>query len=152
MKTLAIEDDKQAILARLNRLSADANQEWGRMTAHQMICHLSDSFKVVTGEKNVSSAITFLNRTIVRWIALRFPVTWPKGAKTMPEVDQHVGGTPPQEFEADRRDLIEAIGRFCADRSKPDRPPHPIFGKMSESEWYRWGYLHMDHHLRQFGL
>jgi hypothetical protein len=31
------------------------------------------------------------------------------------------------------------------------RPAHPIFGRMTEAEWMRWGYLHTDHHLRQFG-
>ncbi|HEV2663419.1 MAG TPA: DUF1569 domain-containing protein [Blastocatellia bacterium] len=30
--------------------------------------------------------------------------------------------------------------------------PHPYFGAMSESQWMRWGYLHCDHHLRQFGV
>jgi hypothetical protein len=29
---------------------------------------------------------------------------------------------------------------------------HPIFGPMSDAAWLRWGYLHMDHHLRQFGV
>jgi hypothetical protein len=29
--------------------------------------------------------------------------------------------------------------------------PHPVFGAMSDSAWRRWGYLHTDHHLRQFG-
>ena len=28
---------------------------------------------------------------------------------------------------------------------------HPLWGRMSEWEWGRWGYLHTDHHLRQFG-
>ena len=30
-------------------------------------------------------------------------------------------------------------------------PAHPIFGRMSRGAWLRWAYLHMDHHLRQFG-
>jgi hypothetical protein len=29
--------------------------------------------------------------------------------------------------------------------------PHPIFGPLSYPQWMRWGYLHCDHHLRQFG-
>ena len=29
---------------------------------------------------------------------------------------------------------------------------HPIFGHVSEAAWLRWAYLHMDHHLRQFGV
>ena len=27
---------------------------------------------------------------------------------------------------------------------------HPLFGPLTEPEWKRWGYLHADHHLRQF--
>jgi hypothetical protein len=29
---------------------------------------------------------------------------------------------------------------------------HSFFGRLSRTEWLRWGYLHMDHHLRQFGV
>jgi hypothetical protein len=29
--------------------------------------------------------------------------------------------------------------------------PHSIFGSMTNQDWMRWGYLHADHHLRQFG-
>lgn len=29
---------------------------------------------------------------------------------------------------------------------------HPGFGRMSQSDWLRWGYRHVDHHLRQFGV
>ena len=29
---------------------------------------------------------------------------------------------------------------------------HPLFDEMSERDWMRWGYLHVDHHLRQFGV
>ena len=30
-------------------------------------------------------------------------------------------------------------------------PSHPMFGPMTAADWMRWGYLHADHHLRQFG-
>jgi hypothetical protein len=26
-----------------------------------------------------------------------------------------------------------------------------MFGAMTRGDWLRWGWLHMDHHLRQFG-
>jgi len=29
---------------------------------------------------------------------------------------------------------------------------HPVFGPFSTMEWRRFVYLHMDHHLRQFGV
>jgi hypothetical protein len=46
------------------------------------------------------------------------------------------------------RDLAEIRDRL---RNLRERP-HYMFGPLSESEWARWAYLHMDHHLRQFGL
>jgi hypothetical protein len=29
---------------------------------------------------------------------------------------------------------------------------HPAFGKMDQRDWLAWGYRHVDHHLRQFGV
>jgi hypothetical protein len=54
------------------------------------------------------------------------------------------------EFESDRRELESLIEQF-AQRTAASLQPHPIFGRLTDSEWQRWGYRHMDHHLRQFG-
>jgi hypothetical protein len=35
---------------------------------------------------------------------------------------------------------------------QPVARTHPIFGALSARDWLRWGYLHADHHLRQFGV
>ena len=122
------------------------------MTAHQMVCHLSDSFLVPMGAKAVSMASSPLQRTVVKFLALYAPMKWPAGVKTRPEVEQGVGGTAPGEFESDRRSLIVAVQRFAAANRDFEWAQHPIFGELSNSQWLRWGYLHADHHLRQFGL
>lgn len=36
-------------------------------------------------------------------------------------------------------------------RARDGRIRHSIFGPMTSAEWLRWGHLHLDHHLRQFG-
>ncbi|MDX2032780.1 MAG: DUF1569 domain-containing protein [Blastocatellia bacterium] len=144
--------DKQEILERLGRLRADSARRWGRMTAAQMLCHLSDSFQAKLGERGSSSASNFLTRTLVKWIALQTPLPWAHSVKTMPENDQEIGGTPPAEFERDRERLVAAIERFTVPMDAAALKPHPYFGDMSHAEWMRWGYLHCDHHLRQFGL
>ena len=87
----------------------------------------------------------------MRLIALRLPFKWPKGVPTMPETDQMKGGTPPGDFESDRGRLRALVDEFAGWERDGDRPPHPIFKKMSRKDWGRWGYRHMDHHLRQFG-
>jgi hypothetical protein len=50
------------------------------------------------------------------------------------------------------QELETLLARFTAAERDFRWQRHPIFGVMTEQEWLRWGYLHMDHHLRQFGL
>ena len=88
----------------------------------------------------------------MKWIALYAPLRWPPGTATRPELDQAAGaGTAPGEFTADVADLETLVDAFTATPRTFDRQAHPIFGAMSDAAWLRWGYLHMDHHLRQFG-
>jgi hypothetical protein len=117
-----------------------------------MLCHLHDSFLVSFGEKHVSPATGFLQRTVIKFIALKVSVPWPKNVQTRPELMQGQGGTAPEQFEQDRARLAATIQRFCAPDPKLGAAPHPIFGPMTISEWMRWGYLHCDHHFRQFGV
>jgi hypothetical protein len=151
MKTLAVLQDKQALLHRLAKVESDTPRTWGKMSAPQMICHLNDSYHLVSGVKPAGSVENILTRTVVKWIALSLPIPWPCGTKTMPEVDQQFGGTPPGDFEEDKRQLISLTEEFAGKPAYLVIARHPFFGKMSGEEWMRWGYLHMDHHLRQFG-
>jgi hypothetical protein len=151
VKTLARPRDKAAILRRLRSVRPERVHRWGRMSAHQMICHLGDSMRMALGEKPVSEATNVLQRTIVKWIALYLPVPWPAGISTRPEIDQQMGGTRPVDFAADVAQLEELLERVTAQPQKLDGQSHPIFGRMSQAAWLRWGYAHMDHHFRQFG-
>ena len=151
MKTLARQRDTLEILRRLRAVRPEAVRRWGRMSAHQMVCHLSDSFLVVMGEKPVSHASSRLGRTLLKWAALYLPVRWPPGVRTRPEIDQEVGGTKPAEFAADVARLEALVGLVTAEARSFRWQAHPTLGPMSDAAWLRWGYLHMDHHLRQFG-
>ncbi len=151
MKTLADADDLTEIVARLHRLRPGQVARWGRMSAHQMVCHLGDTMRVAVGQSTVSAASGPLQRTIVKWTALYLPVRWPAGIPTRPELDQAAGaGTKPDDFSANVRDL-ESLLRLIAEGPIEPCPAHPIFGPMSRRSWLRWAYLHADHHLRQFG-
>ena len=151
MKTLASAAVLQSIVERISRVTPDRAALWGRMNAHQMLCHLTDSFQVPMGGKKTGMVTGTLQRTVMKYGALYLPLKWPRGTPTMPEIDQLVGGTPPAEFEADRAKLIEVTRRFAALPPDFEWAPHPYFDRLSRWEWMRWGYLHPDHHLRQFG-
>jgi hypothetical protein len=152
MKSFHNQSDKTAILQRLRQLKPDSPRRWGRMTPHQAVCHLSDAFRATMGERAASPASDAKPRTLLKFIALKTPIPWPKGYKTRPEIDQEQGGTRPVEFARDVQELERLIERFT--RAEKDYKPgaHPVFGVLTEREWLRWAYLHMDHHLRQFGV
>ena len=141
-----------AVPQRILALKPSLPALWGRMNAHQMICHLDDSFQLALGAREAGSVSNLFKRTVMKWGALYVPMPWPKGTPTMPEMEQGVGGTRPVEFDADRARLLRTIARFCEPGLSFASIEHPFFGPMTKSQWMRWGFLHTDHHLRQFGI
>ena len=103
------------------------------------------------GEKPVSAATGRWQRTLVKWIALYLPLRWPPGIPTRPEIDQECAGKKPGTFAADVAELEALLERVASREKDAAWPTHPVFGRMSRVAWLRWAYLHMDHHLRQFG-
>ena len=152
MKTLAQPRDKAEILRRLQQVRPESARHWGRMSAPQMICHLTDSFRMGLGLKRVSDASGPMQRTLLKWLALYAPLKWPPGVPTRPEVDQEHEGTRPAQFTDDVAELVRLVEIVSTGTGRGAWIPHPIFGAMSEAAWLRWAYLHMDHHLRQFGV
>ena len=113
---------------------------------------MSDAFRMSLNERQ-TAPIEVALKPLVRFVALSLPLPWPRGRiKTVPEAEQGIGGTPPSDFERDRAQLLELMARFCAADTDDFCQTHPIFGAMTAKAWKRWGYLHTDHHLRQFGV
>jgi hypothetical protein len=137
---------------RLARLTPDTPRRWGRMTAPEVVCHLSDSFRAMLGERAVEQSFPWspARRRLIRFVALKTPLPWPKGVPTLEEVNPHREGTRPAAFDRDRAELVALLRRFVAPEAA--YAAHPMFGTMSRSEWMIWTFRHVDHHLRQFGL
>jgi len=124
------------------------------MSCHQMVCHLSDAFRRAVGDRPPAERRdNLVTRTVVKWIALRTSLPWPRGVRTPRDIDQVAGaGTPPTEFERDRSALIGLIERFVGLPTGAQRPRHFVFGVLTMRDWQRWAWAHVDHHLRQFGV
>ena len=142
--------DRTEIAQRIAALTPSSSPGWGSMSVGGMVCHLNDAYRVGLGEKIVKPVNMPLPGAAIKFIALRLPVTWPRNIKAPEEVRQGGGGTPPGDFTDDKSRLLEALERFC-DFRQFAQIKHPIFGFMRSEDWMRWGYLHADHHLRQFG-
>ena len=141
MKTFADERCRAELLRRLVTVSPESAARWGKMSSHQMICHLSDACRIALGRKAVSEASGLLQRTVVKWIALYGPMRWPVGIQTRPEIDQQCEGTRPADFAADVSDLLALLNGIAARPTDGEWPVHPIFGRMSPAAWLRWAYL-----------
>ena len=152
MKSLRHSQVVDEVLARLELLSPATARLWGKMSSHQMICHLNDAFKLYAGVITVAPPGFPYPSKLLKWGSLLVPIRWPKGFKTVPEVDQEQRGTRPVEFQQDRAELRSRISRFVQIPEDFAWPRHPYLGAMSAREWMRLGYLHTDHHLRQFGV
>ena len=121
------------------------------MSAHQMVCHLADSLRLMTGEKRGSTRARLHERTLLKWLVLYAPLRWPAGIVTSPELDQDRDGTPPIDFATDLSRVAALLDDVTDPWSSAVSRCHPRFGPLSHATWLRWAWLHTDHHLRQFG-
>jgi Protein of unknown function (DUF1569) len=152
MKSLDQPEVKAEIFARLRRLEPNSVRQWGTMTPHGAVLHLTDSLHAVSGARPMTiKAPPPAVQTFQRWFALFLPIPWPRGLKTAPENDQQLQGTKPVEFANDVQTLLE-LGEAASSNRLPWLPAHPLLGRMTTADWQRWAYLHFDHHLRQFGV
>ena len=148
MKSLASVEVVSEIRVRLKDVRADDQARWGTMTAKQMVRHLRCSYEMALGERTVGTVEGF-PPVLLKWVSLRSGLRWPKNIQTAPDLKRAILERSKTEFDVLVHATIEkmetlAKGTRCA-------ATHPMFGPMSEKDWKRWGYLHADHHLRQFG-
>jgi Protein of unknown function (DUF1569) len=150
MSTLFDPKNVETIKNRISSLSPTSQAEWGKMNVNQMMCHVTDGFKMATGERPIADRSNLFTRTLLKFVVVKL-IKMPKDAPTAPGLDQTKEGTKPGEFEDDRRNLIDALDRVTT--MPPDHAwaAHPIFGRMSANDWAILGYKHIDHHLKQFG-
>jgi len=151
MGSLLDPEQRATVMRRILAVKPDSPRRWGRMTPHQMVVHLTDAFLGCSGKRPSKDRSNLFRRTLMRWVALSAPIRWPHGFPAPPEIRAEGGGTAPEVFERDLERLAEAAEAFVRDLD-PATYRHPLFGPVSAAEWGRWGWRHVDHHARQFGL
>jgi hypothetical protein len=149
MKTLAEERDADEIRSRIGAMTGDEPALFGTMSAGTAVCHLREAYRAVLEQRELTAGMKmpFPPEEIKRR-ALYGTNEWRTGVKAALEIEPGQPGTIPGEFEHDRAELVVAMEQF---REGVGEGAHPYFGPMTREDWLRWGYLHADHHLRQFG-
>jgi len=115
------------------------------MTAHQMLCHISDQMRVALGDLPAAPYGSYLKGQLARWYAIHTPFPWPKGrVRTSPEMLT----AKPASWDDDVRACEALVARFGSERPTS---VHPRFGRLTAREWGLLAAKHLDYHLRQFG-
>ena len=148
MKSLASVEVLSEIRGRLRSVRFDDRARWGKMTAKRMVRHLICSYEVALGER-AAEPMEWPLPVVIKWIALRSGLRWRKNIQTVPELKRAIAEHSDVEFDVLMRAVVESMEAVA--RGTHYAPVHPMFGPMTPEDWMRWGYLHADHHLRQFG-
>ena len=132
------------------------------MSAAAMVCHVTDHLHVALDEVEVQTAPLQLGTggwrvpvgrgmlwfkpariVMVHWLP------WPKGwVGASPEMLR----TTPGEWSADIARLHETIDRAGSGDPAKQWGAHPVFGRLAGREWGRICWMHLNYHLRQFGV
>ena len=140
------------LVARARKLSPDARPRWGRLNAHQMLCHVGDVVRLVLGDiptrpRPPRTGARPFERFPLKQLFL-YVLPWPHGVRG----PRAAFTTQPTALDGDVRALEALLLRFEECEPKDDWPGHPIFGRITTRDWNRILYRHTDHHFRQFGI
>jgi hypothetical protein len=135
------------IVNRVNALSATSTPLWGKMNVSQMLAHCQMPLGVALGKHQLKSNL------IAKLLGplFRKQLSGPKPfSKNLPTDKSFVMTGTVKDFEKEKAALLEMIQSFKEENLSGQ--PHPFFGKLTNIEWSRGNWKHLDHHLQQFGV
>jgi len=149
MQNLFNQHDKDELVERLSNLSITDTPKWGKMSAHQVIVHMTDPLRCALGDRPVPLNPSIFAKWPINKLFSQY-LPWPKSAPTAPEFIQGIGGSQLNEFEQDKQELILCVHRFSQHQHSNPFPIQPTFGNLNNNEWARLMWRHINHHLTQF--
>ncbi len=147
MKTLFNPLHRTRVIERLSRLTPDRAPKWGRMTAHQVVCHLATALRLGLSGECPREPTGLMARPPFNWLVI-YALPWPKESASKPELFDFEVARWGEDL-AELRGLIEDFGARGPERQWP---VNVVFGRISGKTWGALQHRHLDHHLRQFGL
>ncbi len=149
MKNLYNKIDNDEVICRIKQLTPSAVPAWGKMTVSQMMAHCQVAFKVTYDEVVLKRGLMGILFGQMAKKKLTSGEPFPRNMPTFTEAKIK----DVRDFEVEKELLINYVSRMAAAGfAGVTQRPHPFFGKLSKNEWNTLHYLHLDHHLRQFGV
>jgi hypothetical protein len=137
------------IIARAEKLQISNKPIWGKMTVTEMLFHCNLANTQILEEQMAFQPPTFKQR-LLKILGLYLLPTFPRNRKGAERNDTK-GHIDSSRFDEQLKQLIGILQRF-PEHTGPMTLVHPAFGMLTRRQWGRAAWMHMDHHLRQFGV
>ena len=147
MNSLCESTENAAFVRRIESLEANSSPEWGKMSASQMLAHCQGPCRVAAGQLRLKRAL--IGRLFGKLAKKKFVTSDAPFSHNSP-TDPRFLFPDANDFTGEQSRLVELLTGF-GETGVVTRDPHPFFGPMTEEEWDRLLWKHLDHHLRQFG-
>ena len=147
IKDLLDPDVKQEIIDRINKLTPQTRQVWGKMNVSQMLAHIQMPIQIAYGTHQPKGS--FLLRLIGPLFKSKL---WDEKPykQSLPTDPTFVMTGSEKEFEKEKSAVLELINKFSTESIIGEH--HPVFGKLTKENWSKATWKHLDHHLAQFGV
>ncbi len=150
MKNVFDQNDTEEIINRINQLTPDTKQLWGKMSVAQMLAHCNVTYELVYDNKHPKPGAIkqFLLKAFVKKIVVN-EKPFKKNAPTAPEFLVK----DDKDFEIEKKRLIDHIRKTQQlGEAHFDGKASHSFGVLTSAEWNNQFAKHLDHHLTQFGV
>lgn len=139
-----------AVIDRINHLTAATQGQWGKMTVAQMLAHCCVPYEMVyDGTHPRPNAFVRFMLKLVAKNAVVSEKPYPKNTRTAPAFII----TDDRNFDVEQKRLVAYIQKTQAlGEQHFDGKESNSFGNLSKTEWNNLFYKHLDHHLSQFGV
>jgi len=149
MKSLFDPAAAEELKQRMAKLTPETQRQWGKMAPAQMLAHCSAAMEVSVGDKVMRQVLI---GKIFGKIAKANILSGRPMRRNMP-TDKNFLVKDDRDLNVERQRLATLIDRFqTGGRDKCTKHPHSFFGTMTPEEWSALNYIHLDHHLKQFGV
>ena len=138
---------RQEIIARINKLTPQTKQLWGKMNVSQMLAHIQMPILIAYGTHQPKGS--FLLRLIGPLFKSKL---WDEKPykQSLPTDPTFVMTGSEKEFEKEKAAVLDLLNKFNNETVVGEQ--HPVFGKLTKENWSKATWKHLDHHLKQFGV
>ena len=142
------EQKRQEHRRRVESLTPGSLRQWGTMEVDQMIHHLNLACGGSQGFYDLPDESYLISRTLFKWILVDWYPEQPVGLRL--PTGFKIPAALRFEFADEKALLLKILEVDWNARTADQWEPHPMFGRMSPTEWGKLLQIHLDYHLKQF--